>query len=65
VIRGPFATKDDVLQARKSRGLTQKQAAAICEVHETTWQLWERGITKKVRWRLLQAVLDLPRKKKR
>lgn len=30
-------------------GLTQKQAAALCGVEETTVQRWEGGQTKKVR----------------
>lgn len=42
-------TAKQLRQAREASGLTQKEAAAVCEVDERTYQRWESGETTRIR----------------
>ncbi len=59
------ATAAEVLRIRQNAGLTQKEAAALVEVHEVTWQRWEAGTVKRLRRRLLVPVVAAAAAKKR
>jgi DNA-binding transcriptional regulator YiaG len=63
----PNVTPQQLRRAREARGLTQKEAAVLLEVHERTYQAWEEGAVKKIRGAylaLLSAAKKPPVKKK-
>jgi DNA-binding Xre family transcriptional regulator len=45
--------------------MSQKRAAAICEVDERTYQRWESGETKKVRGVYLERMCGAAAKRKK
>lgn len=46
----------EVVRMRAAAGLTQRDAATLVGVHETTWQRWELGTVKRIRRATLAPV---------
>ena len=58
-----FIGPAEVLKVRTAAGLTQRQAGALVDVHETTWQRWELGLVKRVRRSTLDPIVALAAKR--
>lgn len=42
----PRLAPDTIISARINAGLSQQQAAILCEVHPDSWASWEAGTNK-------------------